>query len=194
MIVSNVVYVLLRPDYADWEPALACAEIRQKEQHELVTVGMTAGPVMSLGGFVVLPDTTIGEIDLDAAALVMLPGGPAWREPESPEIVTLLRKVIQKNVHLAAICGATLALARQGILDEVRHTSNSLNYLEEAAPIYKGKALYDERLAITDGKVTTASGAGHVEFAREVVETLGIYEGVELEMWFELFKSGVLPG
>lgn len=191
--MSKIVYVLLRPDYADWEPALACAEIRQKGLHELVTVGLSNGPVMSLGGFVVLPDVTLDQIDLDQAALLLLPGGPEWRNSDPPEVVGLIEAVRYRQVPLAAICGATLALARQRVLSTVRHTSNSLSYLQEAVPGYEGSDLYLDELAVVSGGVITASGAGYVEFTREIVRLLGIYEGDELQMWFDLFKGGIMP-
>ena len=191
--MSKNVYVLLRPDYADWEPALACAEIRQKGLHELVTVGLSSGPVMSLGGFVVLPDIVLDQIDLDQAALVLLPGGPEWRNPDPPEVVGLIEAARFRQVPLAAICGATLALARQGVLGTVRHTSNSLSYLQEAVPGYEAADLYVDELAIAAGGVITGSGAGYVEFTREILQLLGIYEGDDLQMWFDLFKAGVMP-
>jgi len=191
--MSGTVYVLLRPDYADWEPALACAEIRQKGRHELVTVGVSSGPVMSLGGFVVLPDVIVDQIDLDEASLVILPGGPEWRNPDPPEIVGLIEAVRFKQVPLAAICGATLSLARQGVLGAVRHTSNSVSYLKDAVPAYDAADLYVDELAIASGGVITASGAGYVEFTREIVRLLGIYGDDDLRLWYDLFKHGILP-
>jgi len=191
--MSGIVYVLLRPDYADWEPALACAEIRQRGVHELVTVGLSPGPVMSLGGFVVLPDVTIDQIDIEGAALLLLPGGPQWRNPDPPEIGGLIEAVRYREVPLATICGATLALARSGVLDEVRHTSNSPAYLKEAVPAYEGGDRYVDALAVADGGVITASGAGYVEFTREILGLLGIYAEDELKVWYDLFKNGVLP-
>jgi hypothetical protein len=32
-----------------------------------------------------------------------------------------------------------------------------------------------------------------VEFAREVIRELKIYSDADTQMWFEMFKSGVIP-
>ena len=53
--------------------------------------------------------------------------------------------------------GATAALARKGLLDRRKHTSNALIYLQQL-PQYRGAALYCEQPAVTDGQLITASG------------------------------------
>jgi putative intracellular protease/amidase len=50
--------------------------------------------------------------------MLILPGGTAWDEGKNGE-----------GVPVAAICGATAGLARAGVLDTRRHTSNALEYL-----------------------------------------------------------------
>ena len=123
----------------------------------------------------------------------LLPGGPAWQEPTPPAAARLLRSARQRGVPLAAICGATLALARAGILDQLRHTSNSVDYLLEQVSDYAAAALYQDEPAVTDDGVITAGGAHYVEFTVEILRLLGIYEGERLQAWYALFKHGVLP-
>jgi hypothetical protein len=46
---------------------------------------------------------------------------------------------------------------------------------------------------VTDHKIITASGLGSVEFAREAIRELGIYNEPTTQMWFDMFKNGVIP-
>ena len=52
------------------------------------------------------------------------------------EAVEVARVFLKAGVPVAAICGATAGLARGGLLDGCRHTSNSKEYL--AATQYRG--------------------------------------------------------
>jgi putative intracellular protease/amidase len=104
-----------------------------------------------------------------------------------------LRRMHAEKVLLGAICGATLEIARAGLTRGVRHTSNAKSYLKDMVPEYKDEKLYVEELAVTDQRIITASGLGSVEFAREVIRELKIYSDADTQMWFEMFKSGVIP-
>jgi hypothetical protein len=60
-------------------------------------------------------------------------------------------------------------------------------------PEYKDEHFYVDELAVTDHKIITASGLGSMEFAREVIRELGIYSEAERQLWFKMFKTGVIP-
>src|SRR3546814_9109876 len=68
---------------------------------------------------------------------------------------------------LAAICGATVALAHAGLLDDHAHTSNSLKFLRDNAPAYGGGAHYREATVVSEGGIVTAPGSSPVGFACE---------------------------
>ncbi len=89
---------------------------------------------------------------------------------------------------VAAICGATTALARAGILDEYRHTSNAPDYLRATG--YRGAALYQEAAAVTDGNLITASATAPVDFAYQIFKRLEVYDAQTLEAWYGLYKTG----
>ena len=116
-----------------------------------------------------------------------------WEQEERPELKQLLPALVSKNVPLAAICGATLEIARTGLTRGVRHTSNGLDYLKSMVPSYKDESTYVDQLAVTDNNLITASGLGNVEFAREILRRLGVYEEADLAAWFDMFKRGVIP-
>jgi putative intracellular protease/amidase len=67
------------------------------------------------------------------------------------------------DVFLAAICGATAGLARAGLLDNIPHTSNALEYLQVLN--YGSAALYQHQSIVTAGNVITANSTAPLEFA-----------------------------
>src|SRR5262249_49152302 len=105
----------------------------------------------------------------------------------------LLNRLHEKGVPIAAICGATLAIGRAGLLKNRHHTSNAKSYLKAMLPDYNDGDFYVDELAVTDRGVITASGLGSVEFAREILNALNVYNAeVRLE-WFNLFKHAIMP-
>ena len=191
---SPSVHVLVFDGFADWEPAFAVAEMRRSGGLEVLTVGFSRSPIRSMGGLRVLPDQALAEVDAAAVRLFLLPGGDLWEGtyPRS-ELEPLLHDLRKRRVPVAAICGATLALARAGLLDDRPHTSNDLAYLTKAVPEYAGASRYVETLAVRHGGLITASGVGATEFAREIFEELEVFSAADRRVWYHLFKHGALP-
>jgi putative intracellular protease/amidase len=191
------VHVLVFDGFADWEPAYALAELRRSGHQEVVAVGFGPQPVTSMGGLRVVPDRTLNEVRGEDVRVLIVPGGDLWeREDAYPraELEALLGRVAAAERPIAAICGATVALARARLLDNRRHTSNTPGYLSEHAPAYRGAAQYQPSLAVRDRGVITASGLGAVEFAREIFAELQIFDGSDAALWFDMFKHGKMPG
>jgi putative intracellular protease/amidase len=192
--MTAAVHALVFEGFADWEPAFALAELRRSGGLEVVTVGFDRTPIRSMGGLQVVPDRALAEIDPAAVRLILLPGGDLW-EGQYPraELETLLHDLQRTRVPIAAICGATLALARAGLLDDRRHTSNELAYLERMVPEYAGASRYVDALAVRDDGLITASGVGATEFAREIFEEVEVFSAADRPIWYHLFKYGALP-
>jgi putative intracellular protease/amidase len=192
--MTPAVHVLVFDGFADWEPAFALAELRRSGGLEVVTLGLSSAPVRSMGGLRVMPDRSLAELDPATVRLLILPGGDLW-EGEYPrgELEAVLTTLHQAGVPIAAICGATVALARAGWLDDHAHTSNELAYLERLVPEYAGASRYVAALAVRDRGLITASGVGPTEFAREIFEELQIFSAAERPVWYHLFKHGRWP-
>ena len=156
------------------------------------TISFTAEE--KLGKLRVVPDTTLDRVEPRSVRLFLLPGGDRW-EGEYPraQLDGVLAALRRADVPVAAICGATIALARAGLLDDRAHTSNERAYLEQHAPEYRGGARYVDELALRDRGIITASGVGPVEFAREIFEELGVLSETDRPVWYHLFKYGRLP-
>jgi putative intracellular protease/amidase len=190
--MANRVYVLVFDGFADWEPAYALAELRRSGRLEVISVGFTGGEVTSMGGLHVRPDRGLADVRADDVRLLILPGGDMWeREGAYPraELEMLIGQLLAAERPVAAICGATVALARAGLLDDRRHTSNAPGYLGEMAPT----AFYEPGLVVRDRRVITASGLGAVDFARAIFAELGVFSPADEALWYEMFKHGRMP-
>jgi putative intracellular protease/amidase len=192
--MEAAVHVLVFDGFADWEPAFAMAELRRSGGLDVVTLGFGSAAVRSMGGLQVVPDRLLADVDPTAVRLLILPGGDLW-EGSYPraEIERVLRMLRAAGIPIAAICGATLALARMGLLDDLAHTSNEQDYLEKNAPEYRGAPRYVDTLAVRDGGLITASGLGPVDFAREIFEELQVFTEADRPVWYHLFKHGRFP-
>jgi putative intracellular protease/amidase len=125
---------------------------------------------------------------------LILPGGDFWMDDSSNQAVLAFAQDLHaQGKMVAAISTATMGLARQGLLEQRRHTSNDLGGLKQEAPGYRGEALYVQSLAVTDGNLITAGSLGAIEFAREIANFLKLGSESYRKQWYELFKHGVAP-
>jgi putative intracellular protease/amidase len=147
-----------------------------------------------MGGLTVLPSKTVASVDPADVAAFIVPGGDRWQDaPLEPELIELLHRLDGADVPVAAICAATVAIARAGLLKGRRHTSNGLAYLRQHVPGYADADHYVDLPAVRDRQLITASGLADVEFARELFEELEVLPASVRGEWAEMFRSGRLP-
>jgi putative intracellular protease/amidase len=191
---AQTVHLFVFNGLADWEPAFAIAGINnprfQQEpgRFRVATVGTTAEMITTMGGVRIQPDLALSELSPTASAILILPGGDIWELGENREAIEKAAEFLAIGIPVAAICAATLALARAGFLDNRLHTSNAPEYLK--ASRYRGSSLYRNIPAIADGNLITASGTAPVDFAYQIFGTLNLYTDAALNAWYSLFKSG----
>lgn len=191
---DKAVYLLVVEGFADWEPAHAVAELRRHGQYRVESVGLTSGPIRSMGGLTILPSMTVADVVPSDVAVFVLPGGDRWENvPVEPELEQLLHGLDSQGTPIAAICAATVAIARLGLLRGRRHTSNGLGYLRSNVPDYAEAANYVDSPAVRDRGLITASGLGDVEFARELLEELNVLSVEDRGAWATIFRSARLP-
>jgi putative intracellular protease/amidase len=191
---AKAIYLLVVPGFADWEPAHALAELRRHGGYRVEVVALTTELVESMGGLKVQPSRTLAEVDPADVAVFILPGGDRWETaPMEPALVALLNRLDAAGIPIAAICAATVAITRAGLLRGRRHTSNGRDYLEQKVPGYEGGAEYVEAPAVRDRGLITASGLADVEFAAELLSELDVLTEPRRRLWARIFRSGRIP-
>ncbi|MEW6659340.1 MAG: type 1 glutamine amidotransferase family protein [Thermodesulfobacteriota bacterium] len=188
------VHLFVFDSLSDWEPGYAVAGINSPRfqlnpgRYRVRTVALRRESIHTMGGIRIEPDLSLDTVSPQNSAMLILPGGTAWDMGDNMEAVEVAGVFLNAGVPVAAICGATAGLARGGLLDHHRHTSNSREYL--AATQYLGTAFYEDAPAVTDDNLITASGIAPLEFARQIFRRLALYSPQLLDAWYGLFKTG----
>lgn len=186
-MTSKSVHLAVYDTYADWETGHATAHLA-RAGHRITTVGPSTRPVRSIGGLRVQPDLALDDVRPEDSSLLILPGADLWDTSDDlAPFARTAREFLDAGVPVAAICGATAGLAREGLLDDRAHTSAVSFYL--AATGYGGGERYVDADAVTDGRLITAGPTEPVAFAREIFRMLGVYEGEVLDAWYRLFHD-----
>lgn len=190
---EKVAYLYAHQGYADWEPPYLTSELNSGEYFAeqgsripVRTVGIGTDDVTTWAGLRVGVDHSVEEIAPSDAAVLILPGGDTWLEPQHEAVLAKAREFLDAGVPVAAICGATMALANAGMLDDIPHTSNNLGALQAQCPGYGGAERYVEAPAVAGGDVITATGLAPLEFARETLARLGVIKPEVLDAWYRL--------
>lgn len=192
----KTVYFFITDTLADWEAALVLSELCSGrflkdpgQKYNLVLSGRTMDQITTMGGFHLTPDVLINSIRPVAGDLVLLPGADTWLNPEQAPVIEKVHNILDSGITVAAICGATLALANAGLLDKRPHTSNDLTALKMFCPGYKGEKFYVNEPAVVDGNLITASGLAPVDFAYRILGKLDVMAPATLEAWHGLFTT-----
>lgn len=191
--MSDLVYVAVYDSLADWEPGHLLAELRTGRftgrPFAVRSVATSLDPITTMGGLRLEPDTRVDEVDPDGALLV-LPGAELWDAGNGADFAALAQRFLSSGTPVAAICGATLGLARAGLLDNRRHTSAAPEYL--AASGYGGASLYQDARAVIDDDrlLVTAGPDSPVQFAAATLEMLGLIEPRTREAYEGVFHRG----
>ena len=180
---------------ADWEYAYLTTQIAGAEQlkpgrFRLLLVGDGLAPVRTLGNLPLVPEADLDTLqalaDDGSLAALVIPGGDHY-EAGHDRLIEAVGRLVDQEIPVAAICGATFLLARGGFLDERRHTSNAAAYLEASG--YRGGTHYVETPVVTDRGVTTASGIHAVPFTAEVMRITGLVPDAMADSWEQVFLS-----
>ncbi|MDR1548109.1 MAG: glutamine amidotransferase [Hungatella sp.] len=193
---KNVVYLYVFDTMADWKIGYLTAELNSGRYYKkgsaptkIVTVGIKKTPVITMGGLKILPDMELDECTMENADALILPGGDTWTETVHDPILSMAEHCLKEGIVVAAVCGATIGLARKGLLDSSWHTSNDLEYLKMICPSYGGEQYYKQESAVTDGNLITASGIAPLEFSQQVLKALAVFSAKILDAWYNLYRT-----
>ena len=196
--MKKVVHLAVYDGISDWEYGYVVAHLNSPEfqkhpqTYEIKTVGRTVEPIKTKGGITLLPDMVLNELNYDQSAMLILAGSESAATGGIDDFVHKAKSFVEHGICVAAICGATAALAKNGLLDDVTHTSNAKEFL--AMTGYAGSHHYIEKPAVASEYIITASGIEPVAFAVEIFRKLEIYSDEMLNAWIKLFGEKDLSG
>ncbi len=189
-------YIYVLETLADWEIGFITAELnsgrfldKSKEKIALIKIGNSLTPIKTMGGIVIVPDKDISDVEFKEGDLLILPGADTWMAEKNQKILNIASAVINKKVIIAAICGASIALAQKGVLNDRKHTSNDKHFLHMVCPEYSGSDYYVDEPVVVDDNLITASGLAPLEFAYNVFKITNVMKESTLEAWYTLYKT-----
>ena len=194
--MNKEIICILLPKYADWEGAFIASSLNNTtgldgEMFQVKTMALTKDPVESIGGFKTIPDYDINTLPDKYEALLLI-GGMSWFTEEAKLIVPIVENAIKNKILVAGICNASVFLGKYGFLNEVKHTSNTLEYLmKSAGKSYTGKANYINKQAVCDGNIITANGTAYLEFSKEISIRLKAKTVKQIEKEYTFNKLGL---
>jgi len=126
--------------------ALSLQAMLGEPKVKLLTVSKGKKSIKTAGGMTIVPDVNLYDLDTANAAALVLIGGDTWLDNEQDDVLEVASKLLQENILVGAICGATLGLAEKGILDNRYHTSNASFFLTQMSQHYRGQDYYKDEI------------------------------------------------
>lgn len=193
----TTIYVYILDTLADWELGYVTAELnsgrffkKDAPKIALKTVGHSKEAITTMGGMTIVPDCLIDDIIMSDTTVLLLPGADTWNDPKQEVIIEKAGELLSLGATVGAICGATVALASAGLLNDRPHTSNGPGFLDMFVPNYTGKDFYVDQPAAADNNLITASSTGGLLWAKQLIERLDVFQADTLEAWYDYFSAG----
>lgn len=183
--MKTAVFLLLN-EYADWEGAYLSSQLNQLTDWT-VKIASIQKNIHSIGGFQTKADYSINEIPLETELLVLI-GGNSWHI-NSLEITNLIKNRLVAGKTVASICGAVDFLAKNGLLNDKKHTGNSV-YLWQSYEQYTNLSRFLEEQVVVDEPLITANGTATLEFTNQVMKTVHALPVDQIDKTTNLYKLG----
>lgn len=195
--MMKTIYIYVLDTLADWELGYITAELNSrrffKENAPLLTmktVSYSKKPITTMGGMEIVPDCLVGEIEISESNVLLLPGADTWNNPKHNDVLSSAKDLLSTGGTVGAICGATVAIANIGLLNDYSHTSNGFGFLEMFCPTYKGQEFYLDQPSVSDNHLITANSTGALMWATQIIESLDVFEKDTLSAWYNYFNTG----
>ena len=151
--------------------AVTIIDLLRRAEIEVTSASLNDQPIIASRGTKLIADTTLEQVMDREFDMIALPGGLPGADHlnEDARIHEVLKKAVDNNRYVAAICAAPKVLVAAGLLDNKKATA------------YPGvlEALGHETVNITgvavqqDGNVLTSRGPGTaIDFALEIIACL----------------------
>ena len=167
--MANVL-IPLAPGCEELE-AITLIDLLRRAGINVVSAGLTPGPVTCSRGTVVVPDMTLDDALKHEYDMIVLPGGQPGADnlEKDPRIIQRLQSMARAQKYTAAICAAPKVLAAAGLLSG-KHATAYPGVLDNMS---QGDIRLEQHSVVTDGKVLTSRGPGTaMDFALELIHVL----------------------
>lgn len=169
--MTKILMIIAPEDFRD-EEYFQPKEIFEAEGYKVVTASKRTGPIKGMLGGVATSDLALQMVDASEYDCVVLVGGTGAMQYFEDEFVhSLLKKFIELEKVLAAICVSPNILANAGLL-----TGRNATVFgdDELIANLKAKGVNYTSLDITvDGKIITANGPKVArEFGKNIVSVI----------------------
>ena len=149
--------------------AVTIIDVLRRAGIEVTVAGLVAGEIKGAHGIKIGTDATLETVKDKDFDMIVLPGGMPGVDNlrKDARVISLVKKMKEKNKPIGAICAAPLVLRDAGLTSGLRLTC----YPGFDAQIPGGK--FEKDRVVTDGNILTSKGPGTaLEFALKIVELL----------------------
>jgi len=155
--------------------AVACWQIAESENYDVVTIAYEKNPITTNSGFTIISDKIISEIQrTDNIVGLIIPGGSLLDLRD--ELRSLIQYLNNQNKLLAAICAGPQYFATANVIGTrnftTSRTPNRYNELKQLDP-FNWNQFLDKRVVV-DENLIRAKGYAYSDFAIEIWNYLGI--------------------
>ena len=175
------ILVFIFDGMTDYETTLISHLLCADAGKEIIPIAYDDKVIKGRSGFIYKPNKVISDILADEVEGLIIPGG--WLRDMPSDFIELINNLNSQGKLIGGICGAgTLALAKAGILKDVKYTTPIVEWNEEYVYKYGEEDPFPrenfvlERV-VRDRNIITAQGAAFIDFAVEICD------------WFNLFES-----
>lgn len=191
--MGKKVVLLVLDKFADWEGAYISTMLRDENvsiKSQVIWASIDKEPKKSMGNLTMIPDITLEEIPDDIDALILI-GGQSYRSSDSDKLTSYVEKFINAGKLVGFICDATYYAAKQGFLNNVKHTGNALFEMQKLNT-YTNSDNYINEDAVSEKNIITANGTSPVAFAALILKALNFLPEKEVDFFRDMHLIGYM--
>ena len=173
------VLCVIYPNFSLYEIASLTSTLALSFDITIDYVASENSMVVSEDGLPCQSTKTLDQVRIEEYSCVILPGmvniGPALQDEK---LISFLRGLGEQDILIAAISSAPLLLAKAGLLNDTKFTGgiwqNFFDYFE-----FLPRENFKAKAVLQDKNIITAIGFANLEFAREVILSLGLAKNTD---------------
>lgn len=188
------VFVFIYDEMADFEITFVTHLLGADVGKEIITIAYEDKLIRSKSGIAYKPSRIIKDVLEEDAEGLIIPGG--WNGEIRPELIELIRKLNANGKLLGAICAGPRFLAKAGVLDDKKYTTSIVEWTDkqmqqfmESDPFPRENFILER--VVRDNNIITAQGTAFIDFAIEICDWYGAFEGEEDKNDFVKIIKGI---